>query len=186
MSEKDRSLTGTVSRSSASKRRTELTFPARLIQPQQSQLTRSEDAVTNRVLQLDMWAQRLGQAFGISFTNFVLNPRTPPQDSANGLTLLGAFIEALAYREERVSLERRSGRWGLYFTRAPAVMSQERSQETILLKDAPLDVRERFLIESERFVRAYLSLCEDRLGRMQNSVEHADRTLSLLGAMRLE
>jgi hypothetical protein len=135
--------------------------------------------------QLDTWAQQLGRGFGIPFTNFVLNQR-PSAVNKEGWEVLGAFLEALAYREERVSLERRGGKWGLYFTRAAAAMSQDRNQETILLKDAPLDVRERFLIESERFVRSYLDLCEDRLGRMQNSVAQADRTLDLLRGMRLE
>jgi hypothetical protein len=186
MSENDRSLTGTIARRRPARRRNELTFPAKLIQPQQSQLMRSEDAVTNRIVQLDMWAQRLGQAFGISYSNFVLNPRPPRAPITTGWDFLGAFVEVLDYREERVSLERRSGKWGLYFTRAPVPMSQDRHQETVPLKDAPLDVRERFLIESERFVRAYLALCEDRLGRMQNSVVHADRTLALLGGLRLE
>jgi hypothetical protein len=118
---------------------------ARLIQPQQPQLTRSEDAVSNRVLQLDAWAEKLGQGFGISFTNFVLNPRPPRPPATNGWNVLGAFLEGLDYREERVSLERRGGKWGLYFTRAPAVMSQDRNQETVALKDTPLDVRERSL-----------------------------------------
>ena len=185
MKSKNRSLTGTIATSSETAASTELTFPARLIHPPQSQIARSEDAVSNRVTQLDTWAQQLGQSFGITLTNFVLNPRASVAHK-DGLELFGAFVEALAYREERVSLERRSGKWGLYFTRAPAVMSQDRNQETIPLKDAPLDVRERFLIESERFVRSYLDLCEDRLGRMQNSVAHADRTLELLRSMRLE
>jgi hypothetical protein len=186
MSENDRSLTGTIARRTPNKRKNELTFPAQLIQPQQSQLMRSEDAVSNRVSQLDAWAQKLGQGFGISFTNFVLNPRPPRAPATNGWDVLGAIFEGLDYQEESVSLERRGGKWGLYFTRAPAVMSQERNRETVPLKDTPLDVRERFLIESERFVRAYLASCEDRLGRMQNSVMHADRTLALLGGMRLE
>jgi len=85
-----------------------------------------------------------------------------------------------------VSLERRSGRWGLFFTREPALIATERRAETVLLKDAPLDVRERFLQKSEYFFREYLKLCEDRLGRMKGSVEDADCTLELLGTLRLE
>ncbi len=184
MKSKNRSLTGRIV-TSQSNPSTGLTFPARLVHPPQSQIALSEDAVTNRVGQLDTWAQRLGQGFGIPFTNFVLNQR-PSVAHKDGLELFVAFLEALAYREERVSLERRSGKWGLYFTRAAAAMGQDRNQETIALKDAPLDVRERFLIESERFVRGYLDLCKDRLGRMQNSVAYADRTLELLRGMRLE
>src|SRR6266404_6567338 len=148
MKSKNRSLTGTIATSSETAGSMELIFPARLIHPPQSQIARSEDAVSDRVTQLDTWAQQLGQSFGITLTNFVLNPRASVAHK-DGLELLGAFVEALAYREERVSLERRSGKWGLYFTRAPAVMSQDRNQETVPLRDAPLDVRERFLIESE-------------------------------------
>jgi len=56
----------------------------------------------------------------------------------------------------------------------------------MLLKDAPLDVRERFLVKSEEFFWAYLKLCEDRLGRMRGAVAKADRTLELLNSLRLE
>lgn len=160
-----------------------LTFPKSLIHPPQSQVSRSEDAVSNRVSQLDMWAQRLGEGFGISFTSFTLNPL---ESSLNRANLAIAMLAALAYRDERVSLERRSGRWGLFFTREPALIANERRAETVLLKDAPLDVRERFLQKSEYFFREYLKLCEDRLGRMKGSVEDADSTLELLGTLRLE
>ena len=60
-----------------------------------------------------------------------------------------------------------------------------RKTETIALKDAPLDVRERFLVKSEEFFRAYLKLCEDRLGKMKTSVTQADKTLELLSNLRL-
>lgn len=159
-----------------------LTFPRRFIHPPQSQLSRSEDAVSNRVSQLDTWAQRLGEGFGISFTAFTLNPVAR---SLNDNPVI-AMLAALAQRDERVSLERRGGRWGLFFTREPALIANERRAETVLLKDAPLDVRERFLQKSEDFFREYLKLCEDRLGRMKGSVEQADHTLLLLGTIRLE
>lgn len=160
-----------------------LTFPKSLIHPPQSQLTRSEDAVSNRVTQLDIWAQRLGEGFGISFTTFILNPIEQRLNNAN---VAIAMLATLAQRDERVSLERRNGRWGLYFTREPALIANERRAEAVLLKDAPLDVRERFLARSEQFFREYLSLCKDRLGRMKGSVEHADRTLNLLETLSLE
>jgi len=65
-------------------------------------------------------------------------------------------------------------------------MAQERKADAVPLKDAPLDIRERFLSKSEDFVRAYLKLCEDRLGRMQGAVARADQTLALLGQLQLK
>jgi hypothetical protein len=180
-SKNSRFLTGTTNQPANTD---ELTFPAHLIHPPQSQLTRSEDAVSNRIAQFDTWAQQLGQGFGISSTSFVLNPPEAENDAAASTLLL--MLRALAYRQERVSLERRSGRWGLYFTREPAIIAQERRAEAVSLKDAPLDVRERFLIKSEQFFRGYLKLCEDRLGQMQGSVAKADQTLKLLSTLHLD
>jgi hypothetical protein len=160
-----------------------LTFQANLLYPPQSQIAKYEDAVTHRVLQLDAWAQRMGEGFGISFTNFSLNPlQTDFGDG--GMALVATMLTALTHRDERVSLERRSGRWGLYFTREPAALVQERRAEAVPLKDAPLDIRERFLSRSEDFIRAYLKLCEDRLGRMKSAVSAADQTLVLLNQLQ--
>ncbi len=185
MASRNRSLTGTVAGRSDNTSDTELTFPASLIHPPQSQVARSEDAVTDRISRLDGHAQKLGEGFGIPFGSFVLNP-LPQVSGDNGLAALAIVLRTLTHREERVGLERRNGRWGLYFTREPAVIAQERRADAVLLKDAPLDVRERFLLQSENFFRAYLELCKDRLGRMQSSVSQADRTLDLLGRLRLE
>jgi len=182
-SSNNRFLTGTPTTSQAATT-DELTFPASLIHPPQSQLTRSEDAVSNRIAQLDTWAQNLGQGFGISLTSFVLNP--PEAENNAGDSTLLLMLRALAYRQERVSLERRSARWGLYFTREPGIIAQERRAETAPLKDAPLDVRERFLLKSEEFFRGYLKLCEDRLGQMGGAITKADRTLQLLSTLHLE
>jgi hypothetical protein len=162
-----------------------LTFQANLLYPQLSQLAHYEDAVTQRIVQLDAWAQRLGEGFGIPFTTFSLNPMQN-NFGDGGLAALTTMLTALTHRDERVSLERRSGRWGLYFTREPAALAQERKSDAVLLKDAPLDMRERFLSRSEDFVRAYLALCEDRLGRMQGAVTSADQTLTLLGQLQLK
>src|SRR6267143_874960 len=68
----------------------------------------------------------------------------------------------------------------------PALVTQERRSEAVLLKDAPLDVRERFLRRSEEFFREYLKLCEDRLGSMNGSVATADAKFSLLENVLLE
>lgn len=160
------------------------TFPADLIHPQQSQIEKSEDAVGSRVRELDAWAQKLGEGFGISYTNFILNPleSVVPKGSSDVLALLYTF----ASRDERISLERRGGRWGLYFTREPVLMAQDRKTETISLRDAPLDIRDKFLLKSEEFFKNYLKLCEDRLGKMKSSVKTADRTLELLNNLHLE
>jgi hypothetical protein len=185
MTTKDRVLTSANPGGSRTTPHQGLTFPADLLYPPQSQLTRNEDAVTQRVVQLDAWAQRLGEGFGISFTSFSLNP--PPTNIGDGgMAALTTMLIALTHRNERVSLERRSGRWGLYFTREPAALAQERKADAVTLKDAPLDVRERFLGMSEDFFRSYLKLCEDRLGQMQGAVTSADRTLVLLEKLQLK
>ena len=185
MNTRRRALAGAASGASAPAQSSGLTFPASLLHLPQSQVARSEDAVSNRVLQLDVWAQRLGEAFGIPFTTFTLNP-LPTDFGGDAAAAAFAALASLAHRLERVSLERRSGKWGLYFTREPALLAQERRADAIPLKDAPLDVRERFLSKSEDFFRQYLHLCADRLGSMQTSVSHADRTLELLATIRLE
>src|SRR5260221_2098574 len=111
-------------------------------------------------------------------------PKADPNDT---MSVIAAVAIALVTRGERVSLERRQNRWGLFFTRQPALVGQEqRTSETVALKDAPLDVRERFLVKSEEFFRAYLKLCEDRLQKMHVSVSAADKTLALLDNLRLE
>src|SRR4051794_8388869 len=125
MDSNDRPLAGGRSRRRIRKSAsTALAFPAALIQPPQTQVARYEDAVSNRVAQLDVRAMQLGEGFGIPFTAFVLNPLVPPQ-SDNGVVLLASMLGALTFRQERVSLERRNGRWGLYFMREPAVVAQD-------------------------------------------------------------
>jgi hypothetical protein len=152
-----------------------LTFPVGLVQPQPPQFALYADAIGDRIEKLDGRAQ----AFGISFTIFVLNePLAFKGETA--LAVVGTVLLAFAHREERISVERRSGRWGLYFTRSPAVLDQDRKTEAMLLRDAPLDVRERFLQRSEDFFRQYLKLCEDRFSRMKASVASGDHTIKLL------
>lgn len=163
----------------------ELTFPADLIKPPQSQVVQYADAVADRVAQLDAAAQRLAEGFGIPFTTFVLNP-SKYEDATDNLRLVAATLEAFTRREERISLERRSGRWGLYYSRTPAVLDQTRTTEITPLRDASLDVRERFLARSEDFIREYLNLCEDRLGKMKSSVDAANRTIDLLANLQLK
>jgi len=164
---------------------TAMTFPAELIHPPKSQVALSGDHVTDRIARLDTWAQQLGAGFGITFTGWDLNP-PPTPTTDNGWAVAASIIGALAHRQDRISVERRGGRWGLYLTREPSVLVQDRRGETMLLKDAPLDVRERFLVRSEEFFRAYLQLCQERLGRMRAAVAQADRTLALLDSVQLD
>jgi hypothetical protein len=177
--------TAVVAASSNTQADAELTFPAALLQPPQSQVTQYSNAVADRVAQLDLAAERLAEGFGISQTNFVLNPRKFPLPTDN-VTAVGHILETFVRHEERIALERRSGRWGLYFTRVPALLDREKPAETVPLKDAPLDVRERFLARSGEFFREYLKTCADRLGKMKSSVGAADSTLQLLANLRLE
>ena len=163
---------------------TALTFPAKLLSPQRSQFGLSADTVTDRITQLDAWAQQRGTGFGILFT-FELNPSERPTGTS-GWEVAATVLGALAHEHERVALERRNGRWGLYFSRSPALIAQDRRVETMPLREAPLEARQRFLVRSEDFVRAYLALCEARLGGMREAIAQADRTLALLDGMRLE
>lgn len=162
---------------------TPLSLRADLIHPPISQVAHYENMVSERIGQLDLRAAQLAESFGIPFTGFRLNPL--PEMSNETLVALTILVESLAHRSERISLERRSGRWGLYFTREPALVAQERRSETVPLRDAPLDVRERFLQKSEQFFREYLALCEDRLGSMKAAVSDGDRTLALLNNIQL-
>lgn len=161
-----------------------MSFPSTLLHPPQSQLTMSEDAVGDRIRRLDARAEELGRGFGIAFTSFILNPQ-PDDIPENSVRALSYALREFIQRNERITLERRNGRWGLYFTREPALLDKDRTPETVLLRDAPLDVRERFLVKSEVFFRQYLKLCEDRLSRMRSSVACADQTLSLLDNVQL-
>ena len=109
MSTQDRALASANSAVSSANRAKNLTFKADLLYPQQSQLTRYEDAVAQRIVQLDTWAQRLGEGFGIAFTTFVLNP--PPSNLGDtGMEMVATVLVAFTQRIERVSLERKSGR----------------------------------------------------------------------------
>jgi len=161
------------------------------------QLDEESDAVAKRTVDLDARAQTLGESLGIAFTSFVLPAASGAaaseagasgtaeveavEASANdGATMLAATLRTLTSREERVTLERRAGRWGLYFLRGAAAFGGERGAEAVPLKDAPLEARERFLLHSEEFFAQYLDLCEDRRTRMRQAVAAADRTLALL------
>ena len=66
-----------------------------------------------------------------------------------------------------------------------AALNQERRTETVPLKEARLDVRERLLTRSEDFIREYLKLREDRLGQMRGTVSSADATVGMLETLHL-
>lgn len=185
MVRKDRSLVGTRPQSEVGSTNP-ITFNTALIRPPQSQVQRSEDAVSDRVARLDAWAEQLGRGFGIPFATFELNPVPDDNELTPNARAVILALRHLTHRAERVSLERRGGKWGLYFTRDASLVGQERRSDAVALKDAPLDVRERFLQRSEEFFRSYLKLCEDRIGTMNGSVAVADRTLNLLESVRLE
>lgn len=176
-----RSQTGTLSTVAANQ---SLGFPADLIHPPQSQLVKYADSVSDRIARLDLSAQRMAEGFGVSFTTFVLNPIPTPQSSDNAALVLAA-LRAFTHKEERVTLERRSGRWGLYYMRGAPVVGNEAPVEPLPLRDAPLDVRERFLSASETFFREYLRLCEERLSRMRSSIGAADQTIEMIANIRL-
>lgn len=157
-----------------------LSFRRELLRPPQAQVTQYEDAVSQRVAALADRAAVLAAGFGISMTTYELNP---PTKGAGDLAL--TMLELMVRTPERVTLERRDGRWGLFFTREPSMLQGAARPLAVPLKDAPLDVRERFLADSERFFREYLSLCENRLGKMKTAVDAADRTLALLQSITL-
>jgi hypothetical protein len=154
-------------------------FPVTLLEPPQSEVGRFADDVSDRIQKLDDRARGLAELYGIPFTTFVLNAPAIP-DQPTRLDVAMVFLSALAIRWERVTLERHGGRWGLYFTREPAVLAPGTPRETVPLRDAPLDVRERFLQQSEAFFAQYLILCQGRVLRMSNAVAAADKTLAHL------
>lgn len=179
-----RTLTGTVSTPASSLPNEELAFRADLIHPPQSQVVQYSDSVSDRIVRLDISAQRMAEGFGVAFTSFVLNPIAMP-DKGNNAALLLATLQSLTHKQERITLERRNARWGLYYMRSAPAIGNESAVDAVPLRDAPLDVRERFLTASEAFFREYLQLCEHRLGRMKKSIQAADRTIELLAAVRL-
>jgi hypothetical protein len=183
MVQKRRSLAG-VAGSVASEQPGAIKFPAHLVSPPQSQLTKQSDAVSERIGQVEAVAVRLAEGFGVVFTLFELNPKPDlvPTTTAEALTSL---VRTLTVPDERVSLERRSGVWGLYYQRGPTLVTREYNPNPVLLRDAPLEVRERFLLASERFFREYFALCEHRLGRMHEAVASADRALQLVRSVQL-
>ncbi|MFN0009572.1 MAG: hypothetical protein ACKVXR_16870 [Planctomycetota bacterium] len=170
--------------------RADLTFPADLVLPPKSQVIQYEDRVTERIVALDTYARELGTGFGIPMTGFYLNDFPVPDSKIDSIPLavLTVLGTVLTRDIEHISMERRDGRWGLYFTRIANPLVQRQSHSSggfVPLKDAPLDVRERFLARSEAFFRRYLDQCGDRLASMKGAVDSADRTIAMLASLHL-
>jgi hypothetical protein len=97
------------------------------------------------------------------------------------------LVLALLAPRQFVALERRRGDWGLWYSFEPGIVKVGNAQpHSVPLRDAPLDVRERFLHRSEQFFRDYLELCRGRLGTMSSAVASGDRTIQLLQNLSLE
>lgn len=164
-----------------------LTFPKDLIQPQKSQVVRYEDSVSDRVRRLSLYASKLAEGFGIPMTDFKLSSENKaPQRSDEPLIQVLTAIQLMSEERQFVTLERRKGVWDLYYVWKPSMFDRTSPSRVVSLRDAPLDVREEFLKQSEEFFRTYLNKCEHRLSKMRSSVKSADRTLALLERMTLD
>ncbi|NOJ80497.1 hypothetical protein [Myxococcus xanthus] len=154
-----------------------LTFPQAVLRPIPSQLELAQNEVTKVVELCDERARHFGTMLGISMSAFELND--PP--NTTGQTDALALLVALTRSVESVSLERRDGRWGLWYTKsAPVLSSSQRPTTTVPLRDAPLEARMQFLRKSEEFFREYLKRTEEGLGSPQQAAEMGKSTLAML------
>jgi hypothetical protein len=164
---------------------TDLSFRRDLIIPEQPQVAKYGDLVADRIRRLDEYAAALGRGFGLPFTPGIEldeGMRASHQAPADAVAVLGLVFSS----SKLVSLERRKGQWGLYYASRPSMVLANREHTTVVpLKDAPLDVREAFLLRAEEFFHAYLATCENRLGSMKQAVESGDRALALLERLQL-
>lgn len=161
---------------------TAISFPKDLLQSPPTQLQAYEDAVAGRVRELDARASQLARGFGIGYSPGVHLQEAAEYEGTEVLLLLGKML----IPTQRVSLEKVNGNWGLVYTYEPGVvkMGNDRGMR-VPLRDAPLDVREKFLRRSEEFFRRYLDSCKDRLAGMKDAVSAGDRTLELLQRIQL-
>lgn len=160
-----------------------MAFPKDLLVPPQSQVQLYEDGVSNRIRELDAAASQLARGFGIGFSPGMhlneLHDRTRTD-------VLEVMVLVLV-PTQRISLEKINGNWGLVYSYEPAAIraANDRGYRGPL-RDAPLDVREKFLHRSEEFFRRYLASCEDRLGSMKSAVDAGDKTLALIKSIELK
>lgn len=158
-----------------------LTFPQALLRNPPSQLDMAQDEVTKVVEQLDERARHYGGMLGISMPLFEVSD--PP--NAAGQSDAMALLVAMTRSAEYVSLEKRDGRWGLWFTRsAPLLGSAQRPAVTSPLRDAPFEVRMKFLRKSDDFFREYLKRSEEALGTPQQAAEMGKQTLAMLDRVK--
>lgn len=177
------------------------TFDKSLLIPPRSQLELQNDAVAERVIEMDARAARLAAGFGIPYSQGIeLEPMRrsakelgekasggrPEQQQAALVALIVAGSSIMMAPSQKVTVERRDGRWGLYYhyTPAPLFGSSDRAS-CVPLKDAPIAIRRDFLQNSEEFFRGYLEICKGQLGNLAGVVEAADRTLALLDGLQV-
>ena len=159
-----------------------MSFPQDLLVPQSSQVQIYEDKVSSRIREIDAAASQLARGFGIGYAPGLYIDGIPERSGKPTLDLLAvAFLP-----RQRVSLEKVNSAWGLVYSYEPAPMRAANDRALrVPLRDAPLEVREKFLQRSEEFFRRYLATCGDRLGSMKTAVDAGDRTLSLLRSIEL-
>jgi len=81
-----------------------------------------------------------------------------------------AVVATLGTKLEVVKVDRHKGRWGLYYWTFRLGAPEA---PTVLLRDAPLDVRRRFLDRAEEFCRNYAEQAQEL--RRVRAAEEAER-----------
>ncbi len=158
-------------------------FPKALLAPPPTQVQQYGDAVSLRIRELEAAASKLAGGFGIGFSPGMLLDEAQEQDNTTDLALM--FIKSMMSKQ-RVSLEKVGGAWGLIYSYEPGIVKIAGDRpHSGPLRDAPLDVREKFLRRSEEFFRRYLSTCGGRLDSMKAAVDAGDTTLELLRSIKL-
>ena len=165
-----------------------LTFRAELLRPVPSQLELAHDEVTRVVEQLDERARDLGKALGVSMTTFEINPVAIPETLAKADQSSKALYEAFATltrSQEVVTLEKRDGKWGLWYRHTPSpFVAAGRPATTVPLRDAPLEARMKFLHKSAEFFDAYLKRAQEGLGSPQQAAAAGMRALEMLNNIK--
>lgn len=144
----------------------------------------SADEVAKRVEALDAEARRLGEACGVPLQNFDLDGAftAAAAELAKKVDLLSVLrgMGAAVGERDYVSLMRHSGTWGLYHHRnlvSPNGAIQH-------LRNAPLGVREAFLVRSKEFFDSYLKRSAGRFSELDAAVSAADETLAFLKTVK--
>jgi len=133
-----------------------------------SEMATWADQINDRISQLNDYAIRLGNKYGLASTPLLLH----------STVTVGTPDSIIS---DQVTLERHEGNWGLYCHRLVGGVTKQ----IVPLKDAPLAIRELFLQRAEPFFREYLERIESRLEQVKQSVAGGDAALSFL-AMKLE